>query len=256
MSKVKIIAEIGSNWQPGNIESACEMVTIAAECGADIVKFQDFRVDNMNRPQWWKDKCRKWELGRELHTELTDKAQEQGVGFLCSVWDRESVARAAMDTANIVKIASSEIGNQPLLRCVNKDVNPMFFQKGWSTRKVYLSVDFRRHAQIIPALTWLPDCEVTLLHCISEYPADESYIWPFDQLWNYGRPVGWSSHMAYPAAVDAARYFVEHGAVVVEAHLRSRNTPEDAPDNGPWSLYPEELAGLVEAVRGATRRCD
>ncbi|MHC4489522.1 MAG: hypothetical protein ACYSW7_10170, partial [Planctomycetota bacterium] len=73
---VKIVCEVGSNWTPGNLDSALAMVRLAAEYGADLVKFQDwYPLEDFNRPQWWKEKCgQKWELSPSWLNALATEA--------------------------------------------------------------------------------------------------------------------------------------------------------------------------------------
>jgi sialic acid synthase SpsE len=245
---VKVVAEIGSNFEPSNLESAVEMVRVAAECGADAVKFQNLEVDAMDRPDWWKEKCKPWEIPYHWWLSLMDEAKAQGVELFFSAFTTSAVDDARVLRLPIIKVASSEIGNQKLLRWINSRS---------TIRNVYLSVDHTRQGAVIPALTWLPDCRVTLLHCVADYPAYNARLENLEMLKEFGLPVGWSSHVPYHVpterlelnAIEAAREAVALGAVVVEAHLRTMAVPLECPDYGPWALYPGELKPLVKAVK-------
>ena len=248
---VQIIAEIGSNWT--DLESALSMVDMAAELGADCVKFQDFRVDKMRRPQEWKDRCRPWE--NPPVSQLADRARLRGLGFLCSVWDSYGIMQAHTYGYTAIKVASSEITNQDLLMDINDNYQRL---------PVWLSVPHDRQGCVVPALTWLHRCRVTLLHCVSLYPAQSPQSGKFESLKAFGLPVGWSSHLSYDLAgadygysdeckaSHTAAWFAKNGATVVEAHLRTHDTDPACPDNGEWALYPEEFAELVKAVRDAS----
>lgn len=243
-----IVAEIGSNWV--DLESALSMVDLAKEVGADCVKFQDFRVDAMNRPQEWKDANRRWENVpvQPLH----QRAHELGIGFLCSVWDEVSLMQAMTYDYTAIKIASSEIINQDLLSLINDHYRRL---------PVWLSVPHDHQGYVIPALTWLNRCKVTLLHCVAQYPAESPQYKKYDQLKEFGLPVGFSSHLRYiwndgqpgviakKRATHAAKWFVKNGAVVIEAHLRGHTTPKECPDSGAWSLQPSQFAEMIKAVR-------
>lgn len=244
---IKVIAEIGSNFTPGNLDSALDMIRIAVECGADIVKFQLYRVDNMDRPQEWRERCRPWELFARWQAELSAMATECNVGYLCSVFS-SALVETWLAEYNAIKIASSEIGNQRLLSTINTSQVRFLPGESWITN-VYMSVPPDKHPALIPALTWLNNCRVTLFHCIPEYPAKDPQLDSITELLKLGLPVGWSSHVTYPEAVDVAREAVDLGATVVEAHLRDFDTPENAPDNGPWALYPDEFVELVKEVK-------
>ncbi len=237
----KVIAEIGSNFIPGNLDSAKKMICLAAESGADVVKFQILDTENIERPQWWKDKCKPWNMPVEWRGELAKEAQQRNIELLFSVFTPGNVTPCSIFGA--IKIASSELGNQELLRAINNE----FVSD--ALLSVYMSVPPDKHGAIIPALTWLNNCRVTLMHCVPEYPTTDPQLDAITELLSLGLPVGWSSHVAYPQAVDAARRAADLGATVVEAHLRDFDTPDDAPDNGPWSLYPGEFAQLIREVK-------
>jgi len=255
---IKIIAEVGSNFSPGNLESAKKMIATAAECGADVVKFQILDVDNINRPQWWRDKCKPWDMPDNWHAKLHDEALRLGIDLLYSVFTAQKVA-LYMACYQQVKIGSSEISNQRLLYTINSFVEDIRFlpDRSWIT-DVYMSVPPDKHAALIPALTWLNNCRVTLMHCVPEYPTSkelaEAQLGSITELLKLGLPVGWSSHVAYPDAVHVAWQARNLGATVVEAHLRDFDTPDDAPDNGDWSLYPGEFAELVREVRSESSK--
>lgn len=239
---IKVIAEIGSNFQPGNLQSAFDMIRIAAECGADVVKFQILDVDDINRPQEWKDRCRPWDTPDSWRGKLANEARRLNVDFLFSIFTASKVMLYSL--TGVLKVASSEMGNQKLLHAMN---NVLISD---TMLNVYMSVPPDKHPALIPALTWLNNCRVTLLHCVPEYPAKDPLLDNITELAKLGLPIGWSSHVAYPDAVECARRAVDLGAVVVEAHLRDFSTPKEAPDNGPWSLYPGEFAELVRGVKG------
>jgi len=244
----KVIAEIGSNFQPGNLQSALDMIRVAADCGADVAKFQILDTQNINRPQWWKDKCKPWDISDKWHGKLHSCAIEHKIELLFSVF---TVNKSCCFTScGGVKIASSEISNQALLQAINICKAPFRTSNDVLCTQVYMSVPPDKHAALIPALTWLNNCRVTLLHCIPEYPTTDPQLKNIAELAKLGLPVGWSSHVAYPQAVDTARQAVDLGVTVVEAHLRTEDTPSECPDNGTWALLPGEFVELVREVRG------
>jgi sialic acid synthase SpsE len=264
MDETLIIAEIGTNWTPGDLDSALEMVRVAARAGADLAKFQDWHpLEQMNRPQEWKERCAPWTLPPTWHQPLRSVATECGIGFMCSVFTPQALARALRPSATVhkhgdwpprrtaVKLASSEITNCDLLvRLANR--TPWMTTDGMPHPPVFLSLGEVAHQnQVHTAIARLSEYDLTLMACVAEYPVKrpldllDSFI--FAQ--TFGLPVGVSSHVAADRAAWATGQTVKRGAVVVEAHLRAEWTPKDAPDNGAWALYPDELAELVEAVR-------
>jgi sialic acid synthase SpsE len=236
----KIVAEIGSNWTPGNLDSALAMVRLAAECGADLVKFQDwYPLEDFNRPQWWKEKYgQKWELSPSWLNALATEALRLGIDFFTSVFTESAIGRIGM--SGPVKVASGEIGNQELLLEINERLSPR--------HRVYLSVPHNRQGALIFASAWLRSCDVTLLHCVTEYPADDAHLEQLRYLREFGLPVGFSSHLPYPQVIEAVRQMGD--LAVLELHLRSRETPADCPDNGEWALYPDQFKEVVEVIRG------
>jgi sialic acid synthase SpsE len=237
----KVVAEIGSNWEPGNLDSALAMVRLAAECGADLVKFQDWGpLESFDRPDWWKEQSGKWTLPPEWFSVLRAEAGSCGVRFFTSVFTHEAVRRTGPN--DFIKIASGEIGNQGLMRLVNE----VYY------KPVFLSVPHNKQGAVVPALTWLNSVSVTLLHCVAEYPANfqDPDCGNLRILKELGLPVGLSSHYVYPEVIDVVGRHKEEGATVFELHLRSYETPADCPDNGPWALYPEQFKEVVEVIRG------
>ena len=250
-----IVAEAGSNWIPGDLDSALALVRAAADAGADAVKFQYFRVDEMDRPQEWRERCRPWELPEEWLDRLRQAAVTERWGRMDFILSLFSWNLEAARLCGTLKIASSELGNCDLLTMINEHGYRYSERTGKAWRgKVFLSTgetDYAAH-RISLALAWLNRCDVTLMHCVCEYPtpAPAARLGRIEWLADtFGLPTGWSSHVSYPDAVPIAVRAVGAGATVVEAHLKLETTPEECPDAGAWSLLPSEFAELVEAVR-------
>lgn len=244
---VVIVAELGSNWDPVDpLESCRQLIQAAAGAGADAVKMQDWHpIEEMDRPVEWKKRCGPWTLPPGVLPILRRHALGQGVDFLCSVFTLSAVARAVRNRYPAIKVASSEIGNEALLRRMGRLSVDFWISTGGATYK---------------AVEWALRClggvarrHTTLLHCTTEYPTppERAAIGRVAKLARrFGTPVGWSSHVAYPDAVGLAAEAARLGATVVEAHFRAEGvTPDNAPDNGPWALWPEEFAELAEAVK-------
>jgi len=252
---VTIVAECGSNWNPADpLESGKALIRAAAEAGADCVKFQDwFPIAEMNRPDEWKARCAPWTLDPTWISALRKTAGRYKLGFLCSVFTTAAVARAIRHNYDAIKIASSEIANLDLLRRIGRLHLPVWLSAGLPgpRNKDVLAA--------VMALGRLAQRHLVVLHCENAYPSAGkdvgAKVAALQQLSVAGGPgltVGWSSHVAYPDAVAVAVEAVQAGAVVIEAHLRLQGvTPENAPDNGAWSLWPEEFAIMAQEVRRA-----
>ena len=244
--KVQIVAEIGSNWDPGAPLESCEaLIDAVAEAGADFAKFQDWHpLKRFNRPDWWKEKSGRWTLDPGVLTKLRAHAQGRGVGFVTSAFTPQAVERAQYHS--IVKIASSEIGNQDLLLRVGRSAGKL--------EQVWLSLgEVENVFQVSTAISRLARHRLCLLACVAEYPVCRPLdLWDsFTFAQQFGAvDLGVSSHIAYPHCRAMIQQLVQRGAGVVEVHVRLRGvTPDDAPDNGPWSLWIEEFADLVRMIR-------
>ena len=242
-----IVAEIGSNWTPGSIQSIYDMIGMAAGCGADAVKMQDFNpIGSMLRPDSWKARCRPWELPYDWAKLAQLEATRCGLDFFTSVFTFDAITRSRSNVGAgpypIVKVASSEITNQALLLALSEIPQT----------QIHLSlglVEWR--AQVHTAIARLGGHHLTLLACVAEYPVKRplDLLDGFQLARTFGLPAGISSHVAYPEVLRVATGAVSMGASVVEVHVRTKDTPPDCPDNGPWALYPEQLKELVEAAQ-------
>lgn len=169
-----------------------------------------------------------------------------------SIQNKEGGFRASFPSRlTAVKIASSELQNQFLLTDLNNRV-PIYLEDRTPYPPVWLSLGEVEHVnQVHTAISRLVSYNVTLLACVSEYPVKRPLALLDSLIFakTFGLPVGISSHVAYPSAVHIMKEAVKKGAMVVEAHLRTVETLETCPDNGPWALYPEQLKELVETVK-------
>ena len=134
MSKVLIIAEAGVNHN-GDIDIAKKLVDVAAESGADIVKFQTFKSENCvsrnaqkaeyqlqttNKQESQLDMIKKLELDLETHNILISYCKQKNIEFLSTPFDVESVDLLHNLGLEIFKIPSGEITNLPYLRKIGK----------------------------------------------------------------------------------------------------------------------------------------
>ena len=250
-----IIAEAGVNHN-GRIETAGQLIEIAAEAGADLVKFQTFSADRLvtgsaskadyqlettSTSESQHEMIRKLELSREMHEELIVHCKKCGVGFFSTGFDPQSVDLLAELGLDRFKIPSGEITNLPYLRHIGQYGKP-----------VILSTGMARLGEIEAALEVLeasgtPRERVTVLHCNTEYPtpmADvnlKAMLAIRDAL---GVQVGYSDHTL---GIEVPIAAVAMGATVIEKHFTlDRNLP--GPDHRA-SLEPDELKAMVQAIR-------
>jgi len=248
-----IIAEAGVNHN-GNVELAKKLIDTAKDAGADAVKFQTFKAENVviknaEKTEYQKettgaeesqyDMIKKLELTEYDFKELADYAKKRGILFLSSPFDKGSVD--LLDGMNVpaFKIASGEITNFPLLRYIASKGKPIILSTGMSTL-----------GEVEEALNVIGSEgveDVILLHCVSNYPAriEDVNLRAMETLKQaFKLPVGFSDHTLGITASIAA---VALGACVIEKHFTlDRNLP--GPDHKA-SLEPDELKEMVKAIR-------
>ena len=135
MNKTFIIAEAGVNHN-GSLEMALRLIDVACAAGADAVKFQTFKAENIiavNAPKadYQKDATgsdesqlemvKKLELDETAHTRLHQHCQHKGIQFLSAPFDLESIDLLNRLGLEIFKIPSGEITNLPFLRQVHPE---------------------------------------------------------------------------------------------------------------------------------------
>ena len=274
-----IIAEAGVNHN-GSVDMACELIDVAACAGADAVKFQTFRADALvaadapkadyqlnttDQDESQVDMLRALELGPEQHHAIVAHCKERDIQFLSTPFDADS-ARFLVETFDVpqIKIPSGEITNGPLLLRIAHLGRPVILSTGMSTLaevEQALSVlafgytkkdeSPTRHkfqqALASPEGQAALQNNVTLLHCVTEYPApiETVHLRAMDTLRQaFGLPVGFSDHTLGIAVPIGA---VARGASVVEKHF-TLDASLSGPDHAA-SLEPDQLKAMVKGIR-------
>lgn len=251
-----LIAEIGVNHN-GDVDLAKRAVDAAVAAGADAVKFQIFKTEELVTPDTEKAGYQKettgaedsaqWsmlkslELTREQHKEIYRYCVQVGVHYVCTPYDTESARFLAEDLGvAAIKVASSDATNVPFLRALDQMGRPVILSTGMcSMDEVEEAVD------CLPSTRARKD--LFLLQCTSEYPApiEQSNLRVMSAMASeFGCPVGFSDHTL---GNDAAAIAVAAGALIVEKHFTlDRSLP--GPDHRA-SSEPHEFAELVRRVR-------
>ena len=256
MSKrILIIAEAGVNHN-GDINLAKQLIEIAADAGADVVKFQTFnaarlilrnaikadyqlKTSDSNETQF--TMLSKLELTESMHHQLIAHCKLFNIGFLSTAFDIESVNLLVGLNQKLFKVPSGEITNLPYLRHIGK-----------LNKKVILSSGMSSIKEVKDAVKLLNSSgtsrnKITVLHCTSEYPApmNEVNLLAMQSISSdLGLEVGYSDHtIGIEVAIAAAAM----GASVIEKHFTiNRNLP--GPDHQA-SLEPGELKDMIFAIR-------
>lgn len=276
---VYIIAEAGVNHN-GSLDMAKELIDVAVEAGADAVKFQTFKAENVisrtapkaeyqtkttDAAESQFEMVKKLELDEAAHKSLIEYCHRRGIHFLSTPFDLESVDLLAhiFDLPRL-KLPSGEITNAPLLLKAGRTGKPIILSTGMSTLGEIelalgvLAFGYTRPSDK-PSFTAFQEAyrseigqetlrkNVVLLHCTTEYPApfNDVNLRAMDTLSTaFGLPVGFSDHTPGISISIAA---VARGAVVIEKHFTlDRNLP--GPDHQA-SLEPEELKAMVQSIR-------
>ena len=247
-----IIAEAGVNHN-GSVELAKKLIDTAKDAGADAVKFQTFKVDNVvikdaEKAEYQQETTgegsqyemiKKLELTEGDFRELADYAEKKDIMFLSSPFDKESVDLLHELDVPAFKVGSGEITNLPLLRYIAKKEKPIILSTGMSTLgEIEEALDVIRSEGVE---------DIILLHCVSNYPAriEDVNLRALGTLKQaFKLPVGFSDHTLGITAPIAA---VALGACVIEKHFTlDRNLP--GPDHKA-SLEPDELKEMVKDIR-------
>jgi len=255
MSKVFIIAEAGVNHN-GSLDLAKEMIDKAALAGADAVKFQtfktenlvtksarkaDYQIDNTQSEESQYDMLKKLELDLNAHHALMDRASEKGIQFLSTPFDLESANSLLELGLPIFKIPSGELTNLPLLRLI-----------GSFNKEIILSTGMANLKEVSEALAALIKAgtakeNITILHCNTDYPTDmrdvnlKAMLTIENEL---GVNIGYSDHTL---GIEVPISAVSLGAQIIEKHFTlDRNM--DGPDHAA-SLTPEELKNMIQSIR-------
>lgn len=253
-SPVYFIAEVSANHNQ-SYERAKEVIKAAKAAGADAVKLQTYTADTItiesDQPCFRVEGGTLWD-GATLHQlyseaytpwewqpKLKSFAESLGMGFLSTPFDSTAVEFLERMEVQSYKVASSELVDIPLLKCVGATGKPVLVSCGMAT---LADID-----EAVQTLRQAGTEDIVLLKCTSAYPCspDEMNLRTVPHMAaTFGLPVGLSDHsMGYFAAVAA----VSLGACVVEKHLTLRRS-----DGGPdaaFSMEPEEFAEMVKATR-------
>ncbi len=253
--KVFIIAEAGVNHN-GSIDLAKQLIDVAVDAGADAVKFQTFKAENLvsknaQKADYQKettdasesqfDMIKKLELDVETHKELIVYCQEKNIIFLSTPFDHDSIDMLNDLGLEVFKIPSGEITNLPYLRHI-----------GSLNKQLVLSTGMSNIKEVEDALNILINAgsskdKITVLHANTMYPTpmEDVNLNAMQTIQReFGVAVGYSDH-TLGIEVDIAA--VALGASVIEKHFTLDKTMS-GPDHVA-SLEPKELKTMVSSIR-------
>ena len=253
--KTLIIAEAGVNHN-GDVTQAKKLVDVAAECGADLVKFQmfdannlatkdapkaDYQIHTTNSSESQQTMLSKLALTEDMVKELFAYAKEKNIGIFATGFDVASVNTLIKLGQDRFKIPSGEITNLPLIRYV-----------GQQNKQVLLSTGMCELSEVEFAIKILINSgtlkdNITVLHCTSAYPApmidiNLNAMQTMQKVFDVS--VGYSDQSQ---GIEVAIAAVALGASVIEKHFTiDKNLP--GPDHKA-SLEPAELRSMIVGIR-------
>ncbi|WP_107498418.1 N-acetylneuraminate synthase [Thalassobius sp. I31.1] len=248
-----IIAEIGVNHN-GSFDLACELIDAAVDCKADAVKFQTFRATDLvtasaakaayqsantenNDSQFAMLKA--LELSEDTFAKLNAYCQQKGIAFLSTPFSEDAVDILARIGVNAYKVSSGDLTHLDLLSYMAKQGRPIILSTGMGT--------IGEVEEAVNAIQSAGDVDVSLLHCVSNYPAapEDCNLAAMDTMAQaFGLPVGWSDHTLGSEISWAA---VARGAKVIEKHITLDQTLP-GPDHKA-SMEPDDFAEFVAGIR-------
>lgn len=280
MENIRIIAEAGVNHN-GSLKLALELVDIAAQAGADVVKFQtfsaqslvtksarkaDYQNANTSEADSQYDMLKALELSHEDFQAIHAHCGKRKIEFLSTPFDLKSISYLTGTLGQTqLKISSGDLTNAPLLLAAARSAQRIILSTGMSNLDeieqalMVLAFGLSQTADAMPGLAAFRKAydsdagqkalkqAVALLHCTTEYPAplaDINLRAMHTLRERFGLRIGYSDHsMGITVSIAAAAY----GAEIIEKHFTlDRNLP--GPDHKA-SLEPEELKQMVRAIR-------
>ena len=254
-NKTFIIAEVGVNHN-GSLNKALKLIDIAVLAGANAIKFQTFKTENLTtdyapKAEYQKYKSlkketqfqmlKKLEFTEEMHKACFKKSKKKKIIFISSAFDIESLNYLKKFKLSYFKVPSGEITNIPYLEVLGK-----------LRKKIILSTGMSSIYEIKKAIKTLTTngtkkSNITLMQCTSAYPApyDEINLNTIATLRSiFKLKVGFSDHSL---GIQASIAAVALGAKVIEKHL-TLNKKLKGPDHRS-SLDPNEFRSMVHDIR-------
>ena len=252
---VFIIAEAGVNHN-GSVQLACKLIDAASASGADAVKFQTFKAENLvsknaqkadyqkqatNQLESQLNMLKKLELDSNAHKKLINYCKKKDIVFLSTPFDHESIDLLNELELQIFKIPSGEITNLNYLRHIGSLGKEVILSTGMST------LEEIEKALIILTSAGTSKENITILHANTMYPTpmEDVNLRAMQTIQDkFGVAVGYSDH-TLGIEVDIAA--VAMGATIVEKHFTLDKTM-DGPDHKS-SISPDELKEMVSSIR-------
>ena len=255
INKTFIIAEAGVNHN-GSLKKALKLIYVAKLCGADAIKFQTFKAENLAthyapKAEYQKysslkiktqfEMLKKLEFTEEMHKVCFKECKKKKIIFISSAFDIESLKYLKKFRLKYFKVPSGEITNIPYLAFLGKLKKKVILSTGMSD--IY---EIKKAVKTL-VINGTDKKNITLMQCTSAYPA------PYHEINlntiatmrdKFKLNIGFSDHSL---GVQAGIAAVALGAKVIEKHLTLSKKLE-GPDHKA-SLEPKEFKFMAQSIR-------
>ena len=253
-NSVFVIAEAGVNHN-GDIAMALQLCDAAKKAGADAVKFQTFRAEDLvvrgaptaeyqARQTGDQDQflmLERLELSEAQHQKIKAHCDVIGIEFFSTPFSVNAVDMLVKLGVKRLKLSSGELTHRALVEHAAATQLPLLMSTGMGTMQ-----------EIIEAVAWVSAArghlrDVVVLHCTSAYPAPDqtlNLLAMQSMARDLNIAMGYSDHSL---GIEAPLAAVALGASVIEKHLTlDRNLP--GPDHSA-SLEPDEFLRMLQGIR-------
>lgn len=248
-----IIAEIGVNHN-GSVDLACKLIDAAVAAKADAVKFQtffaddlvtrkarkaDYQIANTENADSQYAMLKALELTEAEFARCKAYCDKVGIEFLSTPFSEGAADLLERVGVKAYKISSGDLTHLPLLAHIGAKGLPIILSTGMGT--------LTEIEEALAAITASGNTKVSLLHCVSNYPAaaEDCNLAAMETMAQaFGLPVGWSDHTLGAAISFAA---VARGARIIEKHI-TLDQALPGPDHKA-SMEPGDFTAFVAGIR-------
>ena len=252
-SPVYIIAEAGVNHN-GDVSQAVELIKAAAKAGADAVKFQTFKTEqvttkqsptaayqkkNVGEESQWK-LLRPLEIQEKDYPKLIRECKKAKIEFMSTPHGHIDSVKLLNPMVRIWKVGSGDLTNLPFLEFLGKTNKPIILSTGMATKPEI--------KEAVDTIIATGNDQIVILQCTTNYPCpdeDANVAMMFDiQKHNPDYLVGYSDHTV---GIEASILAANLGATIIEKHFTlDRNLPGPDQKN---SLEPKKLKEMIEKIQ-------
>ena len=256
-NRTRIIAEIGPNHN-GSLDIAKKMIKLLSKLDIDVIKFQlgnpnevysddafkaDYQKKN-DKEKTIKKMSQKNQLKRSEHLKLSKLCRKKNIHYACTAFDLQSLKFLDKKLkVPFFKISSGEVTSLDMINYISKQKKPIILSTGMS--------EFNEIKKIKRILEKYNKNKITILHCVSEYPAKIKNINLniLDELKKrFKCDIGYSDHTIGEETCISA---VAKGAKVIEKHV-TLSKSMIGPDHKTSSTI-KEFEILVNKIRNVEK---